>query len=169
METNTTPLFDPVTHALLRDPTPEEQALADKKAELIKTYRNLDLPQKERDAAKATLESLVEGTATKEVWDGIIAGKKVVEEVPVEPPAPEAAEQGIPLKHMLVFDPKHSRNPPKGKVKALLVTEKEGKNYFVAVNIFSGETKIPNYDTVQFGEVVGGPAELQDHEWKDLD
>lgn len=163
METNNIPLFCPVTHALLREPTPEELAFADKKAALIRTYRNTDLTDEARNAAKAELEAMVEGTSSKPVWDKIIAGEKVEESKPEEGASEEPA---FVLKDHLVFDSKHSKTPPNGKVKALLITEKGDTTHFVAVNIWPGATKIPNYNTEEYGQVIGGPAELQDHEWQ---
>lgn len=158
-----TPLFDPVTKALLREPTPEELSRANRKADLIKTYRNSELSVESRNQAAAELRTMAAEDGSDTVWEDILIGAKK----DVSPDSdPGALPSNFRLKDHLEFDPKHAKNPPAGKVKALIVTEKGEKTHFVAVNIWPGSKDIPNYDAQQFGIVIGGPAELTDEEWK---
>jgi hypothetical protein len=152
---NNTPLFSPTTHALMRAPTPEEQKLAESKAQMLRILRNPSSTTKDCQEAESIL---------RELWAETEGDPADLEDILATLPA----RREVTLRDILVFDLKHPKEPPEGFVKAMLVTEKDSKMTMLAVNVPKDATdKIPRYSKNLYGVVLQGPVLLEDGEWRD--
>ena len=153
MNNQETPLFDPVTHDLLRAHTEAENAAADEKARLLKIMRDPGATELEVSAATEALKALWESSGGKpEVLKEILAGLP--------------AKKEISVKDILVFDPLYPKDPPAGQVKAMLITSKGDRMFMLAVNLIEGYVGVPKYSGELYGEVLSGPVLLDDKEWR---
>ena len=153
MNNQETPLFDPVTHDLLRAPTEAENDAADEKARLLKILRDPGATDSEFHTATAALTELWETSGGKpEVLREILAGLP--------------AKKEINVKDILVFDPMYPKDPPAGQVKAMLITSKGDRMFMLAVNLIEGYVGVPKYSGELYGEVLSGPVLLGDKEWR---
>lgn len=153
IESPAIPLFDPESHALLREPTEEEKAIADSKANMLKILRD---PLSTKAACEEATEIL------RGLWTETGVDPQVQEEILASMPA----RKELALKDILLIDPLHPESPPEGYQKALLVTELRDRRFMVAVNVKEGEVGVPRYSGDLYGVVLAGPVLLEDHEWK---
>ena len=152
-----TPLFDPSTRALMRDPSSNEIERADMKAELISILRTTTDPEEAKEAM-AALEVL---------WDADCTPNSVRASIKESLPTATGLAS---LKSVLTFDPLYDRIPPAGMRKAVVVVSHDVDQEDISLVAINAPDPLPEGFVPVLssrGCTIMSPVSfLEDHEWQ---